>query len=51
VGIFLCFAYIIVNKFAFVFAEKDAVPPLIAAFMPNVLFGLLGYYLLYKAPK
>jgi len=51
VGIFLCFAYIILNKFAFVFAEKDAMPPLMAAFMPNLLFGLLGYYLLYKAPK
>jgi lipopolysaccharide export system permease protein len=51
VGIFLCFAYIVINKFAFVFAEKDAMSPLIAAFMPNVLFGLLGYYLLYKAPK
>jgi len=51
IGIFLCFAYIIVNKFAFVFAEKDAMPPLIAAFMPNVLFGIFGWYLLYKAPK
>ena len=51
VGIFLCFAYIIVNKFAFVFAEKGALPPLISAFMPNVLFGALGWYLLYKAPK
>jgi len=51
VGIFLCFAYIIVNKFAFVFAEKDTMAPLVAAFMPNVLFGALGYYLLYKAPK
>jgi len=51
IGIFLCFAYIIVNKFAFVFAEKGTMTPLLAAFMPNVLFGLAGYYLLAKAPK
>jgi lipopolysaccharide export system permease protein len=51
IGIFLCFAYIIVNKFAFVFAEKGTMTPLLAAFMPNLLFGLVGYYLLYKAPK
>lgn len=51
IGIFLCFAYIIVNKFAFVFAEKGTMSPLIAAFIPNILFGALGVYLLYKAPK
>lgn len=51
IGIILCFAFIIADKFAFVFAEKDAVTPLIAAFIPNVIFGALGVYLLYKAPK
>jgi lipopolysaccharide export system permease protein len=51
IGIFLCFAYIVANKFAFVFAEKDTLPPLISAFIPNVMFGLAGYYLLIKAPK
>jgi lipopolysaccharide export system permease protein len=51
VGIFLCFGYIVINKFAFVFAEKDTLPPIIAALMPNFLFGALGYYLLHKAPK
>ena len=51
IGIILCFAFIIADKFAFVFAEKGTVSPLIAAFIPNVLFGLLGLYLIYKAPK
>ncbi len=51
IGIFLCFAYIVVDKFATVFAIQGGVPPLIAVFMPNVLFGLLGFYLLLKAPK
>ena len=31
--------------------EKGAMTPLLAAFMPNVLFGLAGYYLLIRAPK
>lgn len=51
IGIFLCFAYIVVDKFATVFAIQGGVPPLIAVFIPNVLFGLLGYYLLRNAPK
>jgi lipopolysaccharide export system permease protein len=51
VGIFLCFAYIVLVKFAFVFAEKDTMTPLLAALLPNFVFGALGYYLLLKAPK
>jgi lipopolysaccharide export system permease protein len=41
----------VVDKFALVFAIKGGVPPLICVFMPNGLFGLIGYYLLLKAPK
>jgi lipopolysaccharide export system permease protein len=51
IGIILCFAFIIVDKFAFVFAEKGTVSSLVAAFIPNLLFGALSVYLLYKAPK
>jgi lipopolysaccharide export system permease protein len=51
IGIILCFAFIIADKFAFVFAEKGTVSALVAAFIPNVLFGILGIYLIYKAPK
>ncbi len=51
IGIILCFAFIIADKFAFVFAEKGTMPPLIATFIPNLIFGLTGVYLIYKAPK
>jgi lipopolysaccharide export system permease protein len=51
IGFFLCFAYIVVDQFANVFAVKGGMPPIIAVFIPNTLFGLLGYYLLRKAPK
>ncbi|MES2377930.1 MAG: LptF/LptG family permease [Bacteroidota bacterium] len=51
IGLFLCFAYIVVDKFALVFAIKSGLSPWIAAALPNTLFGILGGYLLYKAPK
>ena len=51
IGIFLCFTYIVVDRFAFVFAVKGSLPPIIAVCVPNVIFGIVGYYLLRKAPK
>jgi len=51
IGLFLCFAYVVVDKFAVVFALKTSLPPLVGAFIPNLVFGILGLYLLYKAPK
>jgi lipopolysaccharide export system permease protein len=51
IGILLCFAYIIVEKFSIVFSIKGGVPPLLTVMIPNTMFGLLGYYLLLKAPK
>lgn len=51
VGIFLCFAYIVIDKFALVFAVKGSMAPLLAVVLPNGIFGIIGYYLLLKAPK
>jgi lipopolysaccharide export system permease protein len=51
IGLFLCFAYVVVDKFAVVFALKSSLSPIAAVFIPNGLFGLLGLYLLRKAPK
>jgi len=51
IGLFLCFAYVVVDKFSVVFALKTSLPPLVGAFIPNLVFGILGLYLLYKAPK
>lgn len=51
VGIFLSFAYILFIQFANMFALKGGLPPLVAVFIPNVIFGILGIYLLIKAPK
>ncbi len=51
IGIFISFTYIVVNQFAKMFSIKGGIPPLLAVLMPTIIFGLLGYYLLRKAPK
>ncbi|MDB5130651.1 MAG: permease [Mucilaginibacter sp.] len=51
IGIFLCFTYVVVDKFALVFAVKGDTPAFVAVCIPNLIFGLVGYYLLSKAPK
>lgn len=51
IGIFLSFTYIVVNQFAKMFSLKGGIPPLLAVLIPTIFFGLLGYYLLRKAPK
>ena len=51
IGIFLSFAYILFIQFSNMFALKGSLPPLIAVFIPNIIFGILGVYLLAKSPK
>ena len=51
IGIFLSFAYILMVQFSTMFALKGGLPPLIAVLIPNIAFGILGVYLLIKAPK
>jgi len=51
IGIILSFAYIVFNQFAKMFSTKGGLPPLIAVLLPTIFFGLLGLYLLKKAPK
>jgi len=51
IGLFLCFAYVVVDKFAIVFAIKGSLSPMIAVFLPNGIFGILGLLLLRNAPK
>ncbi|WP_374163360.1 LptF/LptG family permease [Arcticibacter sp. MXS-1] len=51
IGIFLSFTYIVSIQFSTMFSLKGGLPPIIAVFIPNILFGALGVYLLIKAPK
>jgi lipopolysaccharide export system permease protein len=51
IGIFLSFAYIVFNQFAKMFSTKGGLPPLMAILIPTLFFGVLGLYLIKKAPK
>lgn len=51
IGIGLSFTYIVFIQFATMFSLKGGLPPLIAVFIPNIVFGTLAFYLLRKAPK
>lgn len=50
-GIALSFTYILFIQFANMFSLKGGLPPIIAIFIPSIIFLLVGLYLLYKAPK
>ncbi|MFM6975922.1 MAG: LptF/LptG family permease [Sphingobacteriaceae bacterium] len=51
IGIFLSFTYILFMQFSTMFALKGGLSPIIAVFIPNFIFGILGIYLMKKAPK
>ncbi len=51
IGIVLSFLFIVMNQFAKMFSTKGGLPPLLANLLPVILFGILGIYLLRKAPK
>jgi len=50
-GMILSVLYVLFSRFTFVFATKGNFSPLLAAWIPNILFTLLCLYLYKKAPK
>lgn len=50
-GIAISFAFILFMQISTVFATAGALSPLIAVWLPNVLFFILGLFLLKMAPK
>jgi lipopolysaccharide export system permease protein len=51
VGITICFAFILFMQVTTVFATFGNLPPVIAVWIPNFLFGILALWLLRIAPK
>lgn len=51
IGIGLAFTYIFFDKIFGVLAEKSSIPPLIAVWIPNIVFGILAVYLLRNAKR
>lgn len=51
IGITLCFSYIMLNRVFEEFAKGGTLPPLLAVWLPNIIFAMIGIYLYRKAPK
>ena len=51
IGIGSSFAYILLMQFTTTFAIKGGLHPMVAVWIPNLLFGIYGLYLLKIAPK
>jgi len=51
IGVFLGALYIFISKFAFTFAANDQISPLLAVWIPNILFSIVAAYLILKAQK
>jgi lipopolysaccharide export system permease protein len=51
IGVLLSFVYILLSKLTFVFATKGNFSPLLSAWLPNIFFTFVAYYLYKKAPK
>jgi len=50
-GLSLSFAFILFMQITTTFATNGNLPPIIAVWIPNVVFGAIGMYLVSKAPK
>ena len=51
IGVVISVLYILFSRFSLVFATKGNFTPFLAAWTPNIIFGLLAFYLYKKAPK
>ncbi|MBD0331360.1 MAG: LptF/LptG family permease [Chitinophagaceae bacterium] len=51
IGIAISAIFILSDRFSTVFAVKGDFPPLLAAWMPNIVFSFVAIYLYIKAPK
>ena len=51
IGLGLSFSYILFQTITSTFAVSGNVPPMIAVWIPNILYAGIAYYLYTKAPK
>jgi lipopolysaccharide export system permease protein len=50
-GIIIASMFIISDRFSTVFATKGSFPPLLAAWLPNIVFAIVAYLLYRRTPK
>ncbi len=50
-GFMTASVFIITDKFSTIFSTKGDLPPMLAAWIPNIVFCFIAYYIYKKAPK
>jgi lipopolysaccharide export system permease protein len=51
IGIVIAVIFILLDRFSTVFSIKGDFPPLLAAWLPNAIFGGIAYWLYRVTPK
>lgn len=51
IGIVMAACFVVMDRFSTVFSQKGNLHPVIAAWVPNLIFGCLALYLYKRAPK
>ena len=51
IGIMIAAVFILSDRFSTVFATKSNFPPLLAAWVPNIMFTAVAYFVYRRAPK
>ena len=51
IGLVLCFSYILLTRIFEVFAGGGTMPPMLAVWLPNIIYTIVAVYLYHKAPK
>ncbi|MDP4211482.1 MAG: LptF/LptG family permease [Bacteroidota bacterium] len=51
IGLVMAAVFVIMDKFSVTFATKGNFSPMLAAWMPNIIFGIVAGWLYWRAPK
>ncbi len=51
IGIIICAVFILADRFSTIFSTKGDLDPYVAAWIPNIIFTFLTFYLYRSAPK
>ena len=51
IGLLISFSYILFMQFSTVFATNGNMNPLLAVWLPNILFAIIGVFVYRTAPK
>jgi lipopolysaccharide export system permease protein len=51
IGFITAALFIVMDRFSTIFSTKGHLPPLLAAWLPNIVFSFVAYYLFRRAPK